>query len=825
MTAGLVSAMTVLASWAQSGECGASAHWSLDGGTLTISGEGKMTNYFDPDGRTAPWAEYRSQINSIVIGEGITDVGDYAFNKCVAATSLSLPEGVKTLGQHSFAECESLASVTLPESLTEIGRSISRYDPNEGRVFYGCSQLKSITIPANVTIIAPKSFSLTGIESLYWNAIDCTAYNYEGQDRYTTVFENSMLEHVVFGPTVKKVPCLFNKYTYLSDITTSGTIEYVAQYAFHGTQWICDKAPGTLYIDKCLYAYISNQSIEPFTIDVREGTVGITAFTFHKNSLLTRITIPETLRYLGRYAIGECENLTEVVWNAIDCEMLDNSTPGLAVHVPMSPFGPALQKITFGPKVERLYEGFLNKCAAVTELQLPASLRRIDIMAFREMNGLKELVIPDGVEEIDSHICEDCKSLETISFGKGLKKINGYYCITGCPKIKTVNWNVSDYESVTSIGNYVTTVDNVNFGDAVKRIPALGLKCATNVTIGKNVVELTDNAFYGWEFDHINLPDGLKKMSYSSLQYCPNLTELFIPASVDSLAPNAFSDCFKLEKVIIPISRPAEKYINASSGVNNSYQIYVPDVNAYKRNFGGYDLHPMVETTPASFTYDGKAHEISLTNVMPGYEADVAPTVTVSGTDVESGEHTVWVPARFEGPRPFETEVGVTYTVDKAQDKLEWATQLGQVHVGDRIDITHVSKTLSGAQTCYYVQNRNIYNGYNPSLYADVVEEEDGHIYLVCKAPNEMILCSYMDWGDFEQFRNNWLGDYDYIYQDFDIVEESGIEGIEADSDTEVKIYSVAGVLIYAGPEKDAVLEPGIYVVKSADSTRKIAVR
>ncbi len=49
----------------------------------------------------------------------------------------------------------------------------------------------------------------------------------------------------------------------------------------------------------------------------------------------------------------------------------------------------------------------------------------------------------------------------------------------------------------TSIGNYVHHRETSTFGDAVKRIPALGLKCATNVHIGKNVVELTDNAFYG----------------------------------------------------------------------------------------------------------------------------------------------------------------------------------------------------------------------------------------------------------------------------------------------------------------------------------------
>lgn len=821
---GILSAMTAMGLWAQSGDCGEHVTWTLDGNTITISGEGKMNNYSAAQGNPTPWEDYKTQIQEVIVNPGVTALGDYAFDQCHGVTSVSLPEGLLTIGQHAFADCTSLESITFPESLTEIGRECSRYDPAEGYVFANCSKMKSVTIPANVTLIARNTFDGCDLEQVYWNAENCTRGNYEGQDFYYTLFyKNNNLSHIHFGPTVKRIPCLLKGYGSVG-FSTSGTIELVAQDCFTGTQWLLEQDFGPVYVDKCLYIYNAPPTIEDFTLEVREGTVGISSCALYKGPRITRLTVPESLRYWDRYAIGECENLKEVIWNAIDCEMLNNSTPGLAVHSPMSPFIPGLEKITFGPKVERLYDAFLKNCTEIKGLQLPASLRRIDTEAFYGMNGLEELVIPDGVEEIANYLCYNCKSLKTITFGSGLRKFDAYYSITGCPEITTVNWNVADCQMSNTMGNYVTSVTTVNFGDAVQRIPALGLKSATQVNIGNNVKELANNAFYEWAAPRIELPDGLEKIGYYALQNMPELTSLFIPASVDTLPPNAFSNCHKLETVIIAVGRPAEKYIYPSSSGVKRYAFYVPDVEAYSRNFGGMDLHPMVEVNPGTFTYDGAAHEIALTNVMPGYEAEMPQTVTVSGADAEAGQHTVWVPASFSGARPFATEVGVTYTVDKAQDKLEWVGELPALHPGDRIDITGLAKTLSGANPSYYVGKQSA-DGYNAAYYASVNREEDGHWYLECKNPNAMLIGCYVSWENFEPYSANWIQDRDYIYLNFDITEESGLDSISADADADVRIYSVAGVLLYTGPMADATLEPGIYVVKAGDKAHKIAVR
>lgn len=150
--------------------------------------------------------------------------------------------------------------------------------------------------------------------------------------------------------------------------------------------------------------------------------------------------------------------------------------------------------------------------------------------------------------------------------------------------------------------------------------------------------------------------------------------------------------------------------------------------------------------------------------------------------------------------------------------------QLPALHPGDRIDITGLAKTLSGAHPTYYVDKQSA-DGYNAAYYATVSREEDGHWYLECKNPNAMLIGCYVSWENFEPYSANWIQDRDYIYLNFDITEESGLDSISADADDDVRIYSVAGALLYTGPMADATLEPGIYVVKAGDKAHKIAVR
>ena len=139
-----------------SGTCGIygdNLTWTLDSeGTLTISGKGEMDNSSD-----VPWDSYSDDIVSVVIEDGVTSIGKWAFYFCDNLTSITIPNSVTSIGYSVFGYCESLTSIILPDGVTSIGDS----------AFYWCDNLTSITIPDSVTSIGDSAFmhceSLTSI--------------------------------------------------------------------------------------------------------------------------------------------------------------------------------------------------------------------------------------------------------------------------------------------------------------------------------------------------------------------------------------------------------------------------------------------------------------------------------------------------------------------------------------------------------------------------------------------------------------------------------------------------------------------------------------
>lgn len=104
-----------------SGNCGpfdspTSVTWTMDTvtGTLTISGSGQMSNYLEA---TQPWAAYLNSIQSVIVGNGVTSVGNYAFHNCTALTSITLPDSIIRIGNQAFGMCSSLLSLSLPKDL------------------------------------------------------------------------------------------------------------------------------------------------------------------------------------------------------------------------------------------------------------------------------------------------------------------------------------------------------------------------------------------------------------------------------------------------------------------------------------------------------------------------------------------------------------------------------------------------------------------------------------------------------------------------------------------------------------------------------------
>ena len=96
----------------------------------------------------SPWYANKDKIESVMIEDGVTSIGKYAFFDCSSLASITLPNSISSIGELAFYYCSSLTSITIPNSVTNI----------EKYAFCGCSMLASITISNSVTSIADSAF-------------------------------------------------------------------------------------------------------------------------------------------------------------------------------------------------------------------------------------------------------------------------------------------------------------------------------------------------------------------------------------------------------------------------------------------------------------------------------------------------------------------------------------------------------------------------------------------------------------------------------------------------------------------------------------------
>lgn len=159
--------------------CGDDVGWQLnkETGVLTISGSGNTTNYKSEE---SPFFN-RTDINEIIISQGITSIGDNLFQSCKNLKEIVIPDSVNTIGTAAFSDCSGLQNISIPDTVVNIGNSafsrctnlISVKLPNNlnrinNGLFVNCKNLKNINIPSKVTSIGLQSFimcsSLVNIE-------------------------------------------------------------------------------------------------------------------------------------------------------------------------------------------------------------------------------------------------------------------------------------------------------------------------------------------------------------------------------------------------------------------------------------------------------------------------------------------------------------------------------------------------------------------------------------------------------------------------------------------------------------------------------------
>jgi len=247
--------LTVAASAAasSSGSAGKNIRWEVTGdGVLTFTGSGSIVDYpEDP----APWL--KNEIRKVIIGEGITAVGDYAFNNEQSITEVSLPSTLKSIGDSAFYNC-ALTDITLPEGLEKVEHS----------AFRG-TKLEKLVLPESVTSVGGSAFS--GCKLL-------ADVEIRGED-------------TAMGA---------NAFSGCPLLTTAGPISSDESYDIRFA-WV------TAIPD---YAFTCCESLESVDIPWDIRSIGIDAFG--GCTALTEVYLPENVCTIGNGAFAGCDALREV---------------------------------------------------------------------------------------------------------------------------------------------------------------------------------------------------------------------------------------------------------------------------------------------------------------------------------------------------------------------------------------------------------------------------------------------------------------------------------------------------------------------------------
>ena len=444
---------------------------------------------------------------------------------------LVIPEtidGLKVIGINgsAFYGDNALTSVVMPEGLQYI---------NYG-AFTNCNNLKTVEFPDSLTLISDEAFygcrSLTGkldlpaaLESIgqyafaYCGALelDLTAGN-NGISVGSRVFEGTSANVTVTVP---------------EGIEILGGVDYENEEEYE------QNISKTAYIP--FANYVTSVSL-PSTLRI----IGKNAFYNCYN--LTEINIPESVTDIGYYAFYNCYNLTEID--------IPESVTGIGEGAFYNCYG--LTGVTIPDSVTSIGGGAFYNCTSLTSITIPDSVTSIGNYAFRNCTSLTSIAIPDSVTSVGAGAFSGCDNLTvTITVGGGTNYSESAF--NACAGLYVVVPEgvemVGNYEEETSKEYYddysYETEEPVIDDSARVVLPSHG--SITGVSLPSTLKSIGKNAFYGCgNLEEIEIPDGVTYIGNYAFYYCGKLAEVTVPDGVKRINNYTFASCGKLASVGLP---------------------------------------------------------------------------------------------------------------------------------------------------------------------------------------------------------------------------------------------------------------------------------
>lgn len=561
--------------------------WDFETETMVVKGSGAMYDLtYNESIYRISGRQNQSDIQSLVIEEGITNIGSWVFNN-LHIKSVTLPSTLKEIGDNAFASCAYIENINFPDNIKYIGEN----------AFTCCQGITNIKLPANLVAIKANAFGyceyLEGIEI----PSGCTSIGEKA-------FEGCHSMKTLSIP--KSVNAIYNDAfkgcTALESITVEeGNNFYTGE---NGKNVLIDKHSGENHDKRTLIKGCRNSgdlgemqldSIGPYAFEnifkedyqhkerkvvIPEGVTGIGEYAFVGCNLVYGFTLPNSLTYIGEGAFKDCNyrHFTDLTLPANlkyigkDAFKNCNSIGRLISYAIIPP--------TLGDKASNVFEGVRVTCLKVYECSLYAYSHgwkyflQIDTMpmpdgfpggkcgdnlwwyyadgtlsvfGFGEMwnfepttvpwkdyrPGIKNLELFEGMSNIGKYAFS-ALNITSLTTPENCMTI-GDFAFIACDKLKEVNMFNPVYIGEWAFSDCTSLTTGIKFDKWFRSIGKMAFY---------NCKKLSEVEFYQGEEGH------LESIGDEAFMNCESLREIVLPQSLQQLGTDVFTNCERLESVI-----------------------------------------------------------------------------------------------------------------------------------------------------------------------------------------------------------------------------------------------------------------------------------
>ena len=330
-----------------------------------------------------------SNLESVVLPEGITTIPAYAFNSCNNLNHIDIPSSVKEIATYAFIYCSKLEQVDLPVGLTTLGiRS------------FQSTGISSINLPEGVTEIPQYCFYGTPLTSVILG------------DGITSLGSNcfqscSKLQSVKLPAHIKTLPSsIFYGCSSLSEIVIPDEVSKIESSAFYG----CSALEG---------------------INIPDSVSSIGSGMFQNCSALKEVKIPAKISTLPSSLFQGCSALEKVTISPEVTALPSNIFSGCRNLNSISFYGDATVSspgvIRLNDNLKSIAQYAFQNCTAIKEVILPEGLTTLGGRDIFKETGITELIIPASVTSMNqNYICENNENVTFYVCGTSPVTVNRF---------------------------------------------------------------------------------------------------------------------------------------------------------------------------------------------------------------------------------------------------------------------------------------------------------------------------------------------------------------------------------------------------------------